>query len=183
MAARRTAPAAARAGSPARSRARPARSPRTRPARGRATRVRPIHGRAKSGSTAWPSASTIVVSSTRKPQKISACISPGSAPLEELALAEDLGRLPGRARRQVAGAVDRAAQPHDPGEEARPSREQAARGGEQEHQHDGPDDHRGECRPAAPAHRRAREGPTGTPGKRRPRMHDPARACQCRSCQ
>lgn len=39
---------------------------------------RPIRGSANPSSTAWPRASTIVVRRTRKPQKMNACIRPGS---------------------------------------------------------------------------------------------------------
>ena len=69
---------------------------------------------------------------------MNACIKPGHEPLEQLALAQHDDRLLAQARGDVAGALDarRLAHPHEPHEQQRAAREQAAgeaeRGGEGE---------------------------------------------------
>ena len=86
----------------------------------------PSHGSVASRSTAPIIAIRIVGNRTRKPQKIAAWIRPGHEPLEQLALAEDdLGLVAG-APREVAGAVDRLAHPHEADEQPGPAREQRA---------------------------------------------------------
>ena len=96
---------------------------------------------ANARSTTSPMASTMVVSRTRKPQKMNACMSPGQQPLEELALPQDHGGL--RARRalgDVVEPVDRLAQSDQAEERASAGGEQRDRNGEQHRQHGCADD-------------------------------------------
>ena len=66
-----------------------------------------------------------------KPQKMNACISPGTSRCEQLPLAEHEHGLVADARADVVGALDRLAHPDEPPEEERAAREEAARDGEQ----------------------------------------------------
>ena len=114
--------ALAPAGCRRRSRARRARRPRTRPARGRATRVPPIRGSRRSGSIALPDDLDDRGEQDQEPPEDQRVHQPGERPLEQLALARG-PPSPSRATRRghVAGALDRASEPHEPGEEHGPA--------------------------------------------------------------
>ena len=98
---------------------------------------RPSHGNDQSRSIAPMPAIRIVGKRTRKPQKISACISARHEPLEQLALAEHDRRLVLHAPRDVVGAVERPRRADEPHEEERAAREQPAGDGEQRREGDG----------------------------------------------
>ena len=90
----------------------------------------PSHGNVQSRSTAEIIAMTIVGKSTRKPQKIAACIAPGQQPLEQLPLAEHDHRFVADPTWNVVVPLDRLRSAHEADEQQRAPREEGPRDGE-----------------------------------------------------
>ena len=101
---------------------------------------RPSHGNDQSRSIAPMPAIRIVGKRTRKPQKISACITPGTRRWNSLRWPSTIVASFSTRPRHVVGAVERPRRADEPHEEERAAREQPAGDGEQRREGDGAGD-------------------------------------------